>query len=132
MSELKKAAGRKLPRELAVIDADQCTGCESCIEVCPVDCVSKIEPCPDTPGLQSWCEIDWDRCIGCRLCIRIPANGAQPHTLTVCPWEAIEMVPVERIVEAVGRMSGPAEYLRENRPRLLELAQRQLEAARGG
>ena len=27
---------KKLPKELAVINADNCTGCESCLEVCPV------------------------------------------------------------------------------------------------
>jgi len=30
-------ARKKLPKELAVINADNCTGCDACIEVCPVD-----------------------------------------------------------------------------------------------
>ena len=37
---MAKAAGKprkKLPKELAVIRADNCTGCDACIEVCPVD-----------------------------------------------------------------------------------------------
>ena len=35
----KKGPRKKLPKELAVINADNCTGCESCLEVCPVDCI---------------------------------------------------------------------------------------------
>ena len=35
----KAAPRKKLPKELAVINADNCTGCESCLEVCPVDCI---------------------------------------------------------------------------------------------
>ena len=34
----KQKPRKKLPKELAVINADNCTGCESCLEVCPVDC----------------------------------------------------------------------------------------------
>ena len=32
-------ARKKRPRELAVIDQSGCTGCEVCLEVCPVDCM---------------------------------------------------------------------------------------------
>ncbi len=131
MSDLTKAPRKKPPKELAVIDADQCTGCQSCLEVCPADCIVRIEPSADAPGLQSWCEVDWDRCLGCGLCIRVPADKSDAPGLTVCPWEAIEMVPAERIVEAVEQMSGPAEYLEENRPRLLQMARGQMQAARG-
>ena len=30
---------KKPPKELAVINADNCTGCEACIEVRPADCI---------------------------------------------------------------------------------------------
>ena len=42
---MAKAAGKarkKLPKELAVVRADNCTGCKACIEVCPVDCIYKV------------------------------------------------------------------------------------------
>ena len=32
-----------IPKILAVIHADGCTGCEACIEVCPVDCISFVD-----------------------------------------------------------------------------------------
>ena len=35
----KQKPRKKVPKELAVINADNCTGCESCLEVCPVDCI---------------------------------------------------------------------------------------------
>jgi formate hydrogenlyase subunit 6/NADH:ubiquinone oxidoreductase subunit I len=36
---VKTKPRKKLPKELAVINAHKCTGCESCLEVCPVDCI---------------------------------------------------------------------------------------------
>ncbi len=39
----KAGPRKKLPKELAVINADNCTGCESCLEVCPVDCIVKVQ-----------------------------------------------------------------------------------------
>src|SRR5271155_2493632 len=101
---MAKGAGKarkKLPKELAVIHADNCTGCEACIEVCPVDCIYKVEG-HDLPSLQSFVDIDLDRCIGCKLCERW------------CPWDAIDMVPPTEIVAAVANKGGPADYVGPN------------------
>ena len=129
-----KPRRKKVPKALAVIDADNCTGCESCREICPVDCIVKIEQYADTPGLGAWCEVDWDQCIGCKLCIRIPSKKSDAHVLQVCPWEAIEMVPVTGLVAAAGRMTGPEDFVAANRQRLLAAARRQVDhkAAAGG
>jgi electron transport complex protein RnfB len=131
MPEPAGARRKRLPKELAVIDPDHCTGCGACVEVCPAECIGKNEAYPDAPGLQSWCEVDWDRCLGCRLCIRVPGKKSDPYTVVVCPWGAIEMVPVDRLLEAVGRLGGPPELAEANRQRLLAVAQRQRESARG-
>ena len=88
----KSGARKKLPKEVAVINADNCTGCEACLEVCPVDCIYKVAG-DSISVLQSWCEIDVERCVGCEVCVHIPTKKTDPYELTVCPWDAIEMVP---------------------------------------
>jgi len=118
---MAKAGGRKkLPKEVAVINADNCTGCESCLEVCPVDCISV---------LQSWCEIDVERCVGCEVCIHIPTKKSDPYELTVCPWDAIELVPTVQVAQAVASKGGPPDYMLSNWDRLVVPAQRMAELA---
>src|ERR1044072_2280155 len=89
----KQGPRKKLPKELAVINADNCTGCESCLEVCPVDCIVMKTLDRGVKGVQQWCEIDIERCVGCEVCVHIPTKKTNPYELTVCPWDAIEMVP---------------------------------------
>ena len=71
---------KKRPKELAVINQAGCTGCEVCIEFCPVDCMLTV-PGPEYDQHKKLVEIDLDICIGCKLCVKY------------CPWETIEMVP---------------------------------------
>jgi len=81
VSESPKAAParKKRPRELAVINQSGCTGCEVCLEVCPVDCMYVVAG-PEFDVHKKLVEIDLDVCIGCKLCVKY------------CPWETIEMV----------------------------------------
>ena len=59
-----------------VIDMEPCTGCESCVEICPMDALSL-----DGNEKAAW---NPDRCIGCGLCV------------SRCPTEAIRL---ERVSE---------------------------------
>ena len=88
---------RKAPQRLAVIDRDSCTGCEACIEICPVDCIELRCVGLGVKGVDVWCEVDQVRCIGCEHCVHLPRRPSNPYDSLVCPWEAIELVPVNEL-----------------------------------
>jgi electron transport complex protein RnfB len=96
--------------------------------VCPVDCIIKV-PGTSISVLQSWCEIDVERCVGCEVCVHIPTKKSDPYELTVCPWDAIEMVPTIQVGQAVANKGGPPDYMYENWERLVIPAQRMAELA---
>ncbi|GIW95988.1 MAG: hypothetical protein KatS3mg110_4029 [Pirellulaceae bacterium] len=120
----KQGPRKKLPAKLAVINADNCTGCESCVEVCPVDCITLIERHHGVKGHEAWCEIDLERCVGCEVCVHIPRKKSDPYDLKVCPWDAIEMVPTEQVHEVVAQIGGPPDYIQQNWDRLVGTAYR--------
>ena len=64
-----KPAEMVYSNHFAAVDADLCTGCETCLERCQMDAISL--------NADDVAEIDRDRCIGCGLCI------------TTCPTEAM-------------------------------------------
>jgi Na+-translocating ferredoxin:NAD+ oxidoreductase RNF subunit RnfB len=55
----------------AVVDADECTGCETCIDRCQMDAITMVDDIA---------QIALERCIGCGLCV------------TTCPTEALSLV----------------------------------------
>ncbi len=79
----KKITRKKKPMQLAVVDQAGCTGCEVCIQFCPVDCILIVPGENNMPGFFQLVEIDLDRCIGCTLCAKN------------CPWNTIDMLPYE-------------------------------------
>jgi Na+-translocating ferredoxin:NAD+ oxidoreductase subunit B len=125
MTDKQRPPRKRIPNELAAIDADRCTGCRACIEVCPVDCIQKIASHPQTLAFQAFCEIDWDRCIGCRLCVVLPSGDNERYELLVCPWDAIAMVAPDDLVAAAAELGGPSSYAEANRDRLVAAAARQ-------
>lgn len=85
-NEGKPERAGKVPRTVAVIDQNGCTGCEVCIDFCPVDCI-ELAWNPEHPGLFNVVEVDQERCISCQLCAK--------H----CPWETIHMVKTDESKE---------------------------------
>jgi electron transport complex protein RnfB len=84
------AAVRKKKKSplVAIVHPEGCTGCEVCIEFCPVDCIYKV-PGPENAIEQGYASVngivvvDEEICIGCKLCAKY------------CPWETIDMVKRE-------------------------------------
>lgn len=75
-----KRKGKKPPKLLAVVHQSGCTGCEICIQGCPVDSIELVPgPDPLNPTFKQMVEIDLARCIGCQNCSQD------------CPWETITM-----------------------------------------
>lgn len=80
------AKKKKLPKQLAILDEDLCTGCDACVVVCPVDCIDKISDPTQPSYAMGICTIDLPVCIGCKLCAQ------------VCPWDVITMVPTDQVL----------------------------------
>lgn len=85
----RKDDRKKETRYINVINKDSCTSCQSCATVCPVDCIYEVVS--PIPG-QSYHQIDTSRCIGCQMCYRSPQDSDEYYTLTICPWNAIDML----------------------------------------
>jgi len=87
--QTRKADRKKETRYINVINKDSCTSCNSCATVCPVDCIYEVvSPVPS----ESYHQIDTSRCIGCQMCYRSPNDSSDFYQLTICPWNAIDML----------------------------------------
>ncbi len=83
----KVTTKRKKPKQVAIVDENNCTGCQVCVPFCPVDCIS---PVPQSkynlpiPPVQ----IRFNECIGCQICVKVCSK------LT---WDAIRMEATEKV-----------------------------------
>jgi Na+-translocating ferredoxin:NAD+ oxidoreductase subunit B len=68
-----KPASLVLSNHFARVDAQLCTGCETCLERCQMAAIALTD--------QDKAEVNLDRCIGCGLCV------------IACPAEAISLAP---------------------------------------
>ena len=80
---------KKKPKLMAVVDEDNCTGCQVCVPFCPVDSIETVPtekydiPIPPV-------QIRFDECIGCQICARV---------CTKLTWDAIRMIPTAEFEE---------------------------------
>jgi formate hydrogenlyase subunit 6/NADH:ubiquinone oxidoreductase subunit I len=94
VAEAAAPAKKKKTKLMAVVHMEGCTGCDVCVEFCPVDCIYHI-PGPEHilaenphASMNGVVMIDEDVCIGCKLCAKY------------CPWETIEMIDNDLLEEA--------------------------------
>lgn len=57
-----------------VVDKEKCTGCEECIEVCPVDVFELVDGKADP--------VNMDECLGCESCVEVCEEDAITVTET--------------------------------------------------
>ena len=86
----------------AVVDAEECSACETCMDRCQIEAIQMQ---------AAAAQIDLDRCIGCGLCV------------TTCPTEAIRLVKKPEKEQYLPPKSGAETYMRiaEERGRLEKL-----------
>jgi len=75
----------------AQVNADECIGCETCVERCQMDAVDVIDDIA---------AVNLDRCIGCGLCV------------TTCPTEAMQLVKKAEDAQYLPPKSGGEVYMR--------------------
>lgn len=62
---------KKRPKIVAVVDEDNCTGCEACVPFCPVDCIEHVPADKHEDVVIPPVQIRFNECIGCQICVRV-------------------------------------------------------------
>ena len=89
---------RRAVRALGRSAATGCAGSPACVPYCPVaDCMYWIPDEDHAPF--GHIEVDPALCIGCKKCVSKGPDGA---FLDGCPWDAIEMIPIEDVEALIG------------------------------
>ena len=90
----KRTVQRKRKPKLMAVINEACTGWAGspiCITECPVDnCMFEVEN--EHAPTFNLVYVDPLLCIGCKKCI---SKGPMDTFLEGCPWDAIDMIPIE-------------------------------------
>ena len=74
---------KRKPKLMAVVDEDNCTGCQVCVPFCPVDCIEPVDKDKYNDVSIPPVQVRFDECIGCQMCAKACSK------LT---WDAIRMM----------------------------------------
>jgi NAD-dependent dihydropyrimidine dehydrogenase PreA subunit len=74
-------------QRLVAIVGEDCTGCQTCVDICLVDC---IEPTPPTAKFQppGPIHIREDECLGCFLCAKV-CEELEVNAIRLVPFEGL-------------------------------------------
>ena len=75
----------------AEVEAEECTGCETCLDRCQMDAIAMVDEIA---------QVDLNRCIGCGLCV------------TTCDTKAINLIKKPETEQYLPPKSGGATYMR--------------------
>ena len=81
---------KKKPKLMAVVDEDNCTGCQVCVPFCPVDCIEPVDKDKYNDVSIPPVQVRFDECIGCQLCAK---------ACTALTWDAIRMIETDEFEE---------------------------------
>ncbi len=92
----RSAAEKSRLRLIAVVN-ESCTGCEVCVDFCPVDCIDDVPPADSVAELIPLIRIREPECIGCQICAKVCEELS---------WNAIEMIPLDEFRRRSGLHAG--------------------------
>jgi NAD-dependent dihydropyrimidine dehydrogenase PreA subunit len=94
-----KPVGR--PRLVAVVQED-CTGCNTCVDFCLVDCIESAPPASPPQSLSS-ISIREDECIGCFVCAKV-CEELSVNAIRLQPADS----PLSGLARAANRQAIPS------------------------
>jgi Pyruvate/2-oxoacid:ferredoxin oxidoreductase delta subunit len=99
VKDIPNSAGKKHRPILIAVVNPSCTGCEVCVDFCPVDCIDDAPPVEFAEANIPPIQIQVEECIGCQVCAKVCEDLDR---------SAIEMVSIDEFEcrTGIGRIDG--------------------------